>query len=250
MCEGVSSTHIGIFGSCVSRDLLEDPALRPALGQYTSRSSVISVVDDPVPLDPDAVRLDSAFQKRCVVDDFAKTFFDQLEERPPDWLLVDLVDERFEVVRTGGSCVTRSSAFISAGLDDALEPTDGAVRRLTREADALLDAAIARFTERLTGIVPAHRVVVHRAGWMTGYRDGDAIHAFTDERAAFAERHNAALDRAYDALEARLDGAPVIALDRRRYVADAQHRWKLEPFHYEPAYNAAAIDRLRNLVAA
>jgi hypothetical protein len=246
----VSGAQIGIFGSCVSRDLLEDPALRPALRQYTSRSSVISVVADPVPLDPDVVRLDSAFQKRCVVEDFAKSFFGQLEERRPDWLLVDLVDERFEILRTGGSCVTRSSAFVSAGLDEALDTADGAVRRLTGEADELLAAAIARFAERLTSILPPERVVVHRAGWMTRYRDGDDVHDFADDRAAFAERHNAALDRAYDALEAELAGAPVISLDRRRYVADAQHRWKLEPFHYEPAYNAAAIDRLRSLVAA
>jgi hypothetical protein len=241
---------VGIFGSCVSRDLFEDPALRPALVQYTARSSVISVVGEPVPLEPELVRLDSAFQRRCVVEDFAKSFFADLERNAPDWLVVDLIDERFEVLWTGGSCVTRSSAFVSAGLDDAVDGERDPTRRLTPEADELLGAALAAFADRVTAVVPAERVIVHRAGWLTRYRDGEAVSDFDPERARFAERHNEALDRAYDALEARLGSARSIALDRGRFAADARHRWNLEPFHYEPAYNAAAIEQLRSLVAA
>ena len=240
--------RIGIFGSCVTRDLFEDPAMRPALAQYTSRSSLISVVADPVPLDPERVRLDSAFQRRCVIEDFGKTFFSQLAESGADWLVVDLIDERFEVLWTEGSCVTRSSAFMGAGLADAADAGRPPVRRLTDEADRLLAGAIEAFAERVTAIVPAHRVVVHRAGWMTRYRDGDTVTDFPEDRAAFAERHNAALDRAYDLLLERLGTGHAIALDRHRYAADAGHRWDLEPYHYEPAYNAAALERLRSLV--
>ncbi|HVF78984.1 MAG TPA: DUF6270 domain-containing protein [Solirubrobacteraceae bacterium] len=46
--------RVGIFGSCVTRDLFEDPGLRPALARYTSRSSLISAVAAPVALDPRA----------------------------------------------------------------------------------------------------------------------------------------------------------------------------------------------------
>jgi len=66
--------------------------------------------------------------------------------------------------------------------------------------------------------------------------------------AAFAERHNAALDSGYDCLQAHLGAAPTIALGRERFAADAAHRWTLEPYHYEPAYNAEARDRLRTLI--
>jgi len=34
------------------------------------------------------------------------------------------------------------------------------------------------------------------------------------------------------------------------YAADAGHRWALEPYHYEPDYNAAALARLRDLIGA
>src|SRR5215210_2530418 len=241
--------RIGIFGSCVTRDLFEDPTLRPALVQYTSRSSAISVVAKPVPLDRELVRLDSAFQRRCVVEDFAKSFFAKLEQSRPEWLLVDLIDERFEVVWTDSSCVTRSSGFIGAGLDGTVGDGREPVRRLTAEADALLAEAVAAFADRVTAVIAPERVIVHRAGWLTRFRDGDEVSCFAEDRIAFAEHHNAALDRAYDHLEARLGAAPTIKLDRTRYAADARHRWNLEPYHYEPAYNAAAVSRLRSLVS-
>ena len=244
----MATARIGIFGSCVTRDLFETSALRPALRHYASRSSVISVVAEPVPLDPALVRLESAFQRRCVLEDFAKSFWTQLEQSGSDWLLIDLIDERFEVLLTHGSCVTRSSAFLGAGLDGTLGAQLTPVRRLTAEADALLEDAVAAFAARVTELIAPERVVIHRAGWMTRYRDGGEVVAFPDDRAAFGERHNAALDSGYDCLQAHLGAAPTIALGRERFAADAAHRWTLEPYHYEPAYNAEARDRLRTLI--
>ena len=54
------------------------------------------------------------------------------------------------------------------------------------------------------------------------------------------------------------DGAPrsmrcraaTIEVDPARHLADAGHRWQLEPFHYDDAYNDGAIGRLRDLVRA
>ena len=239
--------RLGIFGSCVTRDLFEDPALRPALARYAARSSLISAVAAPVALDAQRVQLESAFQRRCVVEDFGKSFLAGLEADRLDWLVVDLIDERFDVLRTPASYVTCSSAYSSAGLQDG----DGfaRVRRLTGEAAALVERAAKEFAERVTAVLPAERVVVHRARWMTHLRDGEQTRPFPGDRRDFAEHHNAALAHAYDVLEQHLGGrAATIDLAGGRYLADARHRWGLEPFHYEPAYNAAALERLRSLV--
>jgi len=240
--------RLGIFGSCVTRDLFEDPVLRPALARYASRSSVISAVGGPVALDVERVRLDSAFQRRCVVEDFDKSFLEQLESCRLDWLVVDLIDERFDVLRTPSSYVTCSSAYSAAGLEreDRFEH----VRRLTGEADALFEHAAASFAERVTAVLDPERVVVHRAHWLTRFREGPVLRDFPADRVDFAEHHNSALERGYDALERHLGGrAPVIALGDGGYVADAAHRWALEPYHYEPAYNVAAVQRLRELIS-
>ena len=239
--------RLGIFGSCVTRDLFEDPALRPALVRYASRSSLISAVAAPVALDVDRVRLDSAFQRRCVIEDFGKSFLAGLAHDRLDWLVVDLVDERFDVLRKPGSFVTCSSAYRNAGL----EQDDGfaRVRRLTGEAAQLVERAARDFAERVTDAVPSDRVIVHRARWMTRYRDGEELHEFPAQRADFVAHNNAALDHAYDVLQEHLGKrAKTIALDHARHAADARHRWGIEPYHYDARYNAAALDRLRWLV--
>lgn len=153
--------RLGIFGSCVTRDLFEDPAVRPSLARYTSRSSLISAVAEPVALDPQRVRLDSAFQRCCVLEDFDKRVIAELEGERLDWLVVDLIDERFDVLRTPSSFVTCSSAYQSAGRArlDGFER----IRRLTGEAATLLEEAVATFVARVTAVLAPERVIVHRA---------------------------------------------------------------------------------------
>ena len=240
--------RVAIFGSCVSRDLFEDPALRPTLAHYASRSSVISVVAEPVPLSEEEVPLDSAYQRRAVVADFNKTFFPDLRALAPDWLVIDLIDERFNVLRTAGSFVTESSAFQGAGLAGLERLSFSTVRRLTDEAERLFDAAAESFVERVTQIVPAERVILHRGLWLTRYRRGELLEDFPEPRLTYARRNNEALGRQYDLLQGMLGGdIHVIGPELDRHVADYGHKWALEPFHYEQAYNDAAVHTLREI---
>jgi hypothetical protein len=240
--------RIAIFGSCVTRDLFEDGALRSTLVHYASRSSVISAVADPVGLAESEVPLDSAYQRRAVLADFNKTFFTDLEALAPDWIVVDLIDERFSVLRTGGSFVTESSAFASAGLGAHERFGFDPVVRLTTESAQLFAQATLPFVARLADIVPAGRVILHRALWLPRYRHGDRIEDFPGPRKDFAERHNRALEADYDALAAGLGSAgPELGPDLDRHFADHDHKWALEPFHYEAAYNDLAVRRLRSI---
>jgi hypothetical protein len=240
--------RIAIFGSCVTRDLFEDAALRPTLAHYASRSSVISVVADPVPLEDKEVPLDSAYQRRAVVADFNKTFFPDLAALRPDWVVVDLVDERFNVLRTDGSFVTESSAFSSAGLSDSGRFDFTPVRRLTGEADVLFGAAAKTFVNRLTEIVPPERVILHRGMWLTRFRRGETIEEFPEPRLTYARHNNNSLVRQYDVLEERLGGSALsLGPEPARHVADYNHKWALEPFHYEDAYNKAAVQTIREI---
>ena len=240
---------VAIFGSCVTRDLFEDPALRPSLAHYASRSSVISAVADPVPLDEAEVTLDSAYQRRAVLADFNKTFFPDLRRLEPDWVVVDLVDERFNVLRTGDSFVTESSAFASAGLAAADRFHFSPVRRLTGEAEQLFEVAAGSFVERLTQVVPAGRVILHRGLWLTRFRRGDAVEDFPEPRLTYAQNNNKSLRREYDVLADRLgQSAHSIGPDPDLHYADVEHKWALEPFHYEQSYNDAATARIRELI--
>lgn len=238
----------GIFGSCVTRDLFEDPALRPTLGPYFARCSVVSAVAPPVAIDPRRVVLSSDWQRRCVLADFQKTFFEALAATPPDWLVIDLIDERFDILCATESFVTRSSAFQAAGLDAAPELDLHPLKRMSSQGCELFELAAPDFAARVTSIVPAAQVVIHRALWCTRYRSNGDVLEFPPERLDLCHRQNEMLNRGYDMLETAFGGRAVtLVLDPSRQLADAGHRWELEPFHYEPAYNDDARGRLRRL---
>lgn len=239
------SGSVAIFGSCVTRDLFEDPLLRPALGPYFARCSVISAVAPPVALDTEQVTISSDWQRRCVLADFQKTFFDSLAQARPGWLVIDLIDERFDLLVAADSFVTRSSAFQAAGLDGlAFE----AVHRMSPHGNALFEEAAPRFAERVAAVVPPERIVLHRALWCTHYRWRDEVCAFPSERLELCRRQNSMLSGGYDALERALGPRTTrIELHPERQLADAEHRWALEPYHYESAYNERAREQLCGL---
>lgn len=241
---------IAIFGSCVTRDVFEDPALRPSLGHYTARSSVISAVAPPLPIDEGRVVLDSAFQRRCVLADLHKTFFDSLAADPPDLLVVDLIDERFDLLEGAGTVITVSSALQAAGLGENLHPGLRPLRRMSERGCELFDEAARTFAARAAEIVPPERVVLHRALWAERYTDGERTHPFPQPRLELCRLQNVMLDRGYDALaDAFGDGVRTLRLDPAEHLADADHRWELEPFHYEASYNHEAARRLQELHA-
>lgn len=239
---------VAIFGSCVTRDLFEQPALRETLQLYAARCSVISAVAPPVGIDCDRVKLSSGWQRRCVVADFRKTFFTSLAELRPDWLVIDLIDERFDLLRGSASLVTRSSAFTAAGLDDDPGLDFEPVKRTSVEGCDLFERAAVDFADRVTEVVPPERVVLHRALWCLRYRTGGQVLPFGSPRIELCRRQNAMLDHGYKVMRAAFgDRAANLELDPATRLADADHRWALEPYHYDSDYNAEAVAQLQGM---
>jgi hypothetical protein len=195
------------------------------------------------------VILPSPWQRRCVLADFQKTFLTSLREDRPKWIVIDLIDERFDLLRTPDSCVTHSSALSASGLTAAPDFGFEAVRRMSGTANSLFHHAAIDFAGRVMEVIPAERVVLHRALWSTKYRAGGDIRAFADERRLLCEQQNAMLMAGYDALACAFDGrATSIEPDPERHLADEHHRWGLEPYHYDETYNTFAADQLRGVV--
>lgn len=214
-----------IYGSCVSRDTKahfpdwEGPV-------YVARQSMISSDAGPVELRGES-QLSSDFQNKMIRWDQLGNGFDLVLEALPraDLLLIDLVDERRGVWEiTPDRFVTNSFELHQSRLIDAQSPAPRLVPFGTDEHFRLWSAAARTFVAEVqSSTTPAF---VFAPAWATRSVGGKSM-AYLQRSAS---EWNALYVR-YHAFLAHL-GLPLLTAPHHLTVADEQHVWGLEPFHY------------------
>lgn len=105
-----------IFGSCVSRDIFDyDIRAEFEIVRYYARSSFASLATKPFVEEDVLEKIPSAFQRRCARWDMDKSFWQYLKEASFDILLLDLIDDRFNLYRHS----KQSVSTISVGYKEA-----------------------------------------------------------------------------------------------------------------------------------
>ena len=95
-----SQLPVSIFGSCVTRDALEyDYRHYLKLNSYICRQSMVSSVSAPVICSIEDINLQSKFQRRQVYNDLVKNMYDMLNNDSSRYLIIDLIDERFRLIK-------------------------------------------------------------------------------------------------------------------------------------------------------
>jgi hypothetical protein len=251
---------VAIIGSCITRDIwpiLEEPT--PEL-LYLSRTSLPSLVAPPVEgLEPIADQPGggiSRSQRNSVLADLQKTALQTIAEFAPTHIILDFIDERYDLLQAGQAVITHSWDLQESGY--LAQPWAAQARRIPRTSDAargLWRAAAPAFVEALRrhGLLQA-RIILHEGEWARTWRDGegrlqelpDALQVWEGLPASLAE-HNALLAETQGRIDALIHGLVRVKADPRFLVADETHRWGLSPFHYIPDYYR---DVLRQLKAA
>ncbi|KRA30242.1 hypothetical protein ASD68_15460 [Rhodanobacter sp. Root627] len=215
---------IAIFGSCVSRDAFAF-APKPGLevAEYIARSSMASAFHK-VPLEErwlSAVeRIESPFQRRMVECDLRKLAEQRLLASSADVVLVDLVDERFNLVALGNSFATWSSEFSKLGFDPA--EFDAVLRIESNERKPLWREG----AQAMLQAIGANRIVLNEVYWARELADGQPM-----ERLEQIDRANVELREMHAFLRSLgVERAITYPYDLLR--ADPGHKWGLSPFHF------------------
>lgn len=115
--------NVLIFGSCVSRDIFNfDTTDQVRLVDYYARSSLASAFCPLTREENLSHRIVSPFQRRIVKADLDRSFREQLACLDFDVLLIDFIDERFDLfVTDDGHVITLSNELLSTGFAPASE---------------------------------------------------------------------------------------------------------------------------------
>lgn len=228
---------IDILGSCVTRDALrfDNPF---TLGRYYARTSLVSLYSDSIKIDLDEIDLPSVFNRRMVHYDLTKDFRNYIKWSNADVLVVDFIDERFNILKLGNSYFAQSNEFIKSNINEKLKAS-----KVNRKIKIKLFEKLA--LDFITEIKEKYEVVVlHKAYWENKYYDSNGeICDFQNQ--PIVER-NSELDHFYNIIEEKFDGIETIKLDN--YLASENHQWGLAPYHYEDMYYIEFNKRLGEIV--
>jgi hypothetical protein len=186
--------------------------------------------------------------------DLRKTALQGLVAFRPTHLILDFIDERFDLARHGPALFTHSWELEASGyLSTApFEGTQG-IPRLSQACERLWAEGVAEFAALMaTTPLRSARLILHRARWADHSRDSEGrlsplrdVEVLPDRPASIAA-HNRLLERYETLLAAVLPYLAQVEAPALR-IADANHRWGLSPFHYVPEYYEAIWLQLQAL---
>ena len=257
-------SRVALIGSCVTRDAWHFLGRLPDPLFFTARTSLVSIMSASLPghIDPGRFTLESDFQRGCLDYDVNKKTLPALAAFKPDTIILDFIDERFDLLQAGRAFVSYSHEFQLAG-GPAMDWAQGGrvIDRLAPEATALWSAAARRFALWLStapGLRDA-RVILHKAPWVTRQVAGDDLTPGTAmestakrqqitfgklvEVAAYARL----MDRYYALMQAAMPGIQTVEVPPEYHVGAGQHMWGPSPFHYVTGYYRDFNAKLRRL---
>lgn len=241
-------SRTAIVGSCITRDLWPIRGDAQADLLYVSRTSLATLFTPaaagfrpletpPPPLGP--------YQHRAMVADVRATNLAQLVAFHPTHLILDLIDERFDLLAVGESLILDSWELRASGyLDQPAFAAARGVPRLSQACEALWLKGARDFLAFVRGTpLREARLILHSARWAEPAPEGFEI---LPGRGGDPASHNALLAH-YEAalIEMAPDMAIVAAPAHRR--PDPNHVWGLSPFHYVREYYAEIGRQLRAL---
>ncbi|HEY8717686.1 DUF6270 domain-containing protein [Pengzhenrongella sp.] len=233
---------VAILGSCVTRDALElaSRAELPIAG-YFARSSIASAFGSRPYDGVDLAANPSAFQRRIVEYDLVKHLPTFVATAEFDVLVVDLIDERFDLLRNGAGALCTYSVELSRVLPAAKLSVDR-IRSGSEEFFELWTTGWLRLLEALEARRKKGDLLVHRVFWATESESGKSFEPAHKPEAI--TRANAFLARLYDRMALDLLAHQFVTVTGMPNVGAEEHTWGRSPFHFTREYGLRFIEAL------
>jgi hypothetical protein len=234
---------ISVMGSCVTRDgveFLEDKKI--GLTNYIARSSLVSIVADPLNIAEAEIALDSKFQRQMVEYDLNKRAIAALLNDDSEFLIIDMIDERFDLLKCKNSYITYSNEFSNSGLRDKLK-----FSRVNKEDKMQLwKESVKIFINRISEKYHPERIIVNKVYYSSEYITlENQVKKFSNQ--SEIDEKNSFLNEMYEYIKEHFPGVSFIEYEGV-YYADEKHKWGLSPFHFEERLYKDFCENLTALV--
>lgn len=228
--------NIAILGSCGTRDvfricenteleLLEYTARTSFASQFSKRGTLIkrSQLDN----------LSSGFQKKMVLRDFEKRYFDTIDNIDFDHLVIDFIDERCRLLQLSSKDVFTFSnelnltKFISSLTDKGrfISPNTNSYFELWQKGWNNF-VVLAKKSDVLD------KVIINKLYWAKIDENGEDLSNYTSYSNELIDRTNQYLSKLYDYCAKDIKSNNFLVYDNKEFICNSKHLWGPAPFHY------------------
>ncbi|THJ23345.1 MAG: hypothetical protein CAF45_008090 [Nitrospira sp. CG24E] len=229
----------------MSRDIFNfDSEHKFELVDYYARSSLAILPGTPYHNEDALCVIDSAFQRRMVSRDFSREILEDSRVEQADIILLDLIDERFDlVVLPSNHIVTASGELLASGFLRGIS-SFRLIKPGTKERRELWLKGVEVLFRRLQQRDLLRFVIVNKVFLATKF----AHNVATELPAQFNSipSVNLELSWMYQALRRYLSELQFLEFDEGTLLANSQHRWGPSPFHYIDDYYRSALIKLES----
>jgi len=226
----VKEMKIGIFGSCISRDIFREMKLDNLVKEYRARTSIHSITQLEKADTSKINYPESKFQTKMVKYDFEKT---ELNLVDCDFLILDLIDERFQLITNFGSVVTLSNELRNS---NKIESIINYVARGTERDMILWREAVKKFSKMIN--IP---IILHKS------RLSSVLNHENDEIKVdyeYIEKMNQKLIAYEKIIYDELEIIGTIDVKNDLLTSDVNHVWGYSPYHYIYEYYEEALHQI------
>jgi len=216
-----------ILGSCVSRDpfTIASPGDFKIVA-YHARTSLASLAAPSFVDEKIVNNITSQFQRRMVQADMEKTVLKNIKNKDYDILLLDLIDERFDLSMYGASIHTISNEYKTA----LYYPNKYKI--IGKYSDEKLEYWKKGFDILFASLCKkkaTKSLVVNKAYWAKKYNSPPPV---VESLLRTINEANDFLDLMYDYIAQRYPEVRFVKYNENELTADVDHKWGRAAFHY------------------
>lgn len=221
--------NILIFGSCVTRDAFTfDKADTFKLIRYFARSSLATAFDSVKVEDSYTEQLKSPFQRKIVHADFCKEFTDDIVEKQYDYLILDFIDDRYDLFKfADGGKVLLTAELKQTDFLKRNHSNGQIISGWSEEWFQEWQKGCLQFIKKAQEYGLVSKILLNKVYWTAQLTNGEI---FYDE--AKVVQANSFLERQYCFIEKFLNKNNILNYTTDVLYANKDHMWGLSPFHY------------------
>lgn len=235
--------NISIFGSCVSRDIFKEEEKNFNIKTYVTRQNFASLNAKPLECNKDDINLDSKFKVNSIFNDFSKITLDQFCNDADDFILIELINEQFPILKYKDSYITLSEFLESSEYINNLEELrkNNIVYYESKNDGYFLEGVnistfLDNFAEKILSRYSPNKIILNKGCMAYKYIDKDnKIKTFSSGHIDWSKNINKRLFYMYDYLENKFKDCKTIDICDKYYASEL-NKWGLSSSHYEIGY--------------